>query len=166
MATTINEVLTYPGATVERVTGMLADNEFRSTVATFQRAVRSSVSVEPAGAGRKVVIEIVHGTDRLPSFAKKFVGDEIPIVQEETWTSANHADVLVTIPGKPGDMKGTIDVAQVGDDVVETVQLTVKVGIPLVGGKIEDMISGLLSKAFRAENKVGVKWLAGEWESR
>jgi hypothetical protein len=166
MATTINEVLTYPGTTIEQVTTMLADSEFRSSVASFQHALRSSLSVETAGTGRKVVSEIVHGTDRIPSFARKLVGDEIQIVQEETWTSANHADVMVTIPGKPGDMKGTADIAQVGDDVVETITLTVKVGIPLVGGKIEDLIAGLLSKAFRAENKVGVKWLAGEWEAR
>jgi hypothetical protein len=166
MATTIKEVLTYPGATVEQVTTMLADSDFRSSVASFQHGLRSSLSVEPTATGRRVVSEIVHGTDRIPSFARKFVGDEIQIVQEETWTSANHADMLVTIPGKPGDMKGTADIAQVGDDVVETILLTVKVGIPLVGGKIEDMIAGLLSKAFRAENKVGVKWLAGEWEAR
>ena len=39
--------------------------------------------------------------------------------------------------------------------------LTVKVNIPFVGGKVEDLIAGLLSKAYRAENKVGLKWLAG-----
>jgi hypothetical protein len=103
----------------------------------------------------------VHGTDQVPSFARKLVGDEISIVQQETWTTDTHADVLVTIPGKPGDMSGTLDVAQVGDDVIETVLLTVKVNIPFVGGKVEDLIAGLLSKAYRAENKVGLKWLAG-----
>lgn len=71
-----------------------------------------------------------------------------------------HADVVVTIPGKPGDMTGTFDVAQVGEDVIQTVNLTVKVNIPFVGGKVEDLIAGLLSKAYRAENKVGLQWLA------
>jgi hypothetical protein len=164
VAKTIKEVLTYPGATVDQVVAMLSDDAYRAAVASYQRALRSSVTVKPTGAGRSVVIEIVHGTDRLPSFAQKLVGDEIPIVQEETWTSDTHADVLVTIPGKPGDMKGTIDLVQAGDDVVETVDLSVKVAIPLLGGKIEDLIVGLLSKAFRAEHKVGQKWLAGEWE--
>ena len=45
-------------------------------------------------------------------------------------------------------------------------ELTVKVGIPLVGGKIEELIAGLLVKALNAEHKVGEKWLAGEWEPR
>ena len=65
----------------------------------------------------------------------------------------------MTIPGKPGEMTGTYDVAQVGEDVVDAVQLSVKVSIPFVGGKLEDLIAGLLSKAYRAENKVGLQWL-------
>ena len=63
-------------------------------------------------------------------------------------------------------MSGSINLAQVGEDVVQTVQLSVKVSIPLVGGKIEDLIVGLLRRALTAENKVGVKWLAGQWEGR
>lgn len=161
MSKTITEKLTYPGATIDQVVAMLADPEFREQVASYQQAVRSSASNTGTGAGSTARIEIVHGTEHVPSFARKFVGDEISIVQEETWTTDTHADVLVTIPGKPGDMTGTYDLAQVGDDVVQDVRLTVKVNIPLVGGKVEDTIAGLLSKAYRAENKVGLRWLAG-----
>lgn len=161
MSKTISEKLTYPDATLDRVRAMLGDPEFRSQVASYQQAVRSSADINGTGAGSTARIEIVHGTDHVPSFARKFVGDEISIVHEETWTTDTHADVLVTIPGKPGDMTGTYDLAQVGADVVETVELTVKVNIPFVGGKVEELIAGLLSKAYRAENSVGVSWLAG-----
>lgn len=160
MSKSISEKLTYPGTTVEQVVAMMADPDFREQVASYQQAVRSSASNTGTGAGSTARVEIVHGTEHVPSFARKFVGDEIAIVQEETWTTDTHADVLMTIPGKPGDMSGTFDLAQVGDDVVESVKLTVKVNIPFVGGKVEDLIAGLLSKALRAENKVGTKWLA------
>ena len=160
MSKTISEKLTYPHATIEQVVAMLGDAEFREAVASYQRAVRSSADVSGTGAGSTARIEIVHGTDHVPSFARKFVGDEISIVQDETWTTDTHADVLVTIPGKPGDMTGTYDFAQVGDDVVESVVLTVKVSIPFVGGKVEELIAGLLAKAYRAENEVGLTWLA------
>ena len=160
----VNAELVYPGTTVADVTEMLADPEFRSAVATYQTALRSQTTVTPDGDGRKIVYSYAHGTERVPGFARKLVGDEIPIVQEETWNASGDAKILVTIPGKPGDMKGTASVTQRGDDVVEYVDLTVKVNIPLLGGKIEDLIAGLLLKASRAENKVGLKWLAGEWE--
>lgn len=166
MATSITETLTYPGTTVADVAAMLADPAFREAVATYQHALRSSATITPRGDGQRAVVEIVHGTEHVPSFARKFVGEEIPIVQQEDWVGDAHADVSVTIPGKPGDMTGTLDLAQVGEDVVESVRLRVKVSLPLVGGRIEDLIAGLLTHAFRAENRVGVKWLVGEWETR
>ena len=161
----VNTELLYPGTTVAEVAAMLGEPEFRKAVAAYQHALHSKVTVTPQGDGKKVVFQYAHGTDRVPSFAKKLVGNEIPIVQEENWDANGDASILVTIPGKPGDMRGTASIVQRGDDVVEYVDLTVKVNIPLVGGKIEDLIGGLLLKGFAAENKVGVKWLAGEWQS-
>jgi hypothetical protein len=160
----VNTELVYPGTTVADVAAMLGEPEFRKAVAAYQHALHSEVTVTPQGDGKKVVFQYAHGTDRVPSFAKKLVGNEIPIVQEETWNANGDANILVTIPGKPGDMKGTASIVQRGDDVVEYVDLTVKVNIPLVGGKIEDLIAGLLLKGFAADNKVAVKWLAGEWQ--
>ena len=42
---------------------------------------------------------------------------------------------------------------------MQTVELSIKVSIPFVGGKVEDLIADFIGKAFDAENKVGVKWL-------
>lgn len=165
MARTIRHELRYSGATADRIAALVCDPEFREAVADYQRTLRNAVSVESVGDARQVVVELVHGTERVPSFARKFVGDEIPIVQTENWRDGA-AEIVVQIPGKPGDVKGSARISQRGDDVVEAVELTVKVGIPVVGGKIEDLIAGLLVKALNAENKVGVKWLAGEWEPR
>jgi hypothetical protein len=60
-------------------------------------------------------------------------------------------------------MTGSMSLTASGDDVVQQIDLAVKVSIPLVGGKVEDLIAGFVLKAFDAENKVGVKWLRGEW---
>jgi hypothetical protein len=60
-------------------------------------------------------------------------------------------------------MTGGTSLTQSGDEVLQRIDLDVKVSIPLVGGKVEDLIAGFVCKAFDAENKVGVKWLRGEW---
>lgn len=155
----VSTELVYPGATVEQVAALLADPAFREAVLDDQRVFRREVTVTRAGDGHTVVLDYAHGNERLPSFARKLVGDEIPIRQEEVWQGES-ARVVVTIPGKPGDMTGTATLAQRGDDVVESVDMAVKVGIPLVGGKIEDLVGGLLVKAVRAENRLGVQWLS------
>ena len=155
----ITHDLTYD-ASLSRVAAMLADADFRREVCARQGNIRSEVSVEPRGEGMDVTIEQVQHSDGIPSFAKKFVGDQIHIVQTEAWRSADAADVTVSIPGKPGDMTGTARLVEAGGTTTETVDLTVKVGIPLVGGKIEGLIADLLLKALRTENVVGREWLA------
>lgn len=150
--------MTYD-APADRVLEMLADPAFREEVCDYQRVLRRTVTVETTGSGMDVVIDQFQSVKGLPSFATKLVGDEVNIVQRESWTGTR-GDIEVTIPGKPGDMKGTAVVVESGGVTTETVDLTIKVGIPLVGGKIEGLISDLLLKALKAENKVGRTYLA------
>jgi len=106
----VNQQLVYPGTTVDAVFAMLGDPAFRQAVADYQGVDDFSCSVSPAGRGLKVRLEQAHGTDRIPGFARKLVGDELRFVQEETWASPGSAVFLVTIPGKPGDMKELAEV--------------------------------------------------------
>jgi Protein of unknown function (DUF2505) len=159
----VSHTLTYPGTTVDDVYAMLGDAAYRKAVGEYQRVIDFSCDITPSGSGMRVRLEEAHATHRIPSFAQRLVGNEIRFVQEESWTSPSSAAVRVTIPGKPGDMVGSTTLTQAGDDVVQHIDLDVKVGIPLVGGKVEDLVAGFVVQAFDAENKVGVKWLRGEW---
>lgn len=152
--------LTYD-APADAVAAMLADPAFRQEVCDYQGVLRSDISVTtPTGGHTEVVIDQWQSTSGIPSFAKKIVGDETNIVQAESWSTPLLGDIVVTIPGKPGDMRGTARLTESGGTTTETVDLTIKVGIPLVGGKIEGLISDLLLKALKAENKVGRDYLS------
>jgi hypothetical protein len=155
MSTRLTKTLTYD-ATAEAVTAMLDDQEFRQEVLERQRVLRGSATVD----GDVVTIEQVRSADDIPSFAKKFVGDEILIVQTENWTSPTSADVRLTIPGKPGEAVGTLELVESGGTTTESIDLDVTVKIPLVGGKIEQLVAGIVSSALDIEQKVGREWLA------
>ena len=152
--------LRYDGATPEQVYAMLADPAFRERVCEYQRYHRHTVTITPDGAGMSVVVDQHRPADGVPSFAQKFVGDEINIQQREQWSSPTDATLEVTIPGKPGHMTGTVHLAGDAGGTTESVAVDVKVSIPLVGGKVEGVIADMLVKALRAENKVGQEWLA------
>lgn len=160
MAKTISYEMAYD-APVETVAAMLADPAFREDVCRFQGVTKVTATVEVDGDTKKVKVDQVQPTAGVPSFARKIVGDETNIVQEETWTSLTHGDVTVTIPGKPGDMRGTavLEPTPTGG-TLETVTLTVKVKIPIVAGKLEGLIGDLLLKALKAEYKVGRDYLS------
>lgn len=156
MATQLRKELIYD-ATLDEVAAMLADPAFREEVLAAQRVVRGSAAVE----GSQVTVEQVWSADTLPSFAKKFAGDEIVIIQQETWGTPTSADVTVAFPGKPGDISGTSSLAPTSTGgTVQTVDLTIKVGIPLVAGKIERLVADMLAKALDKEHEVGRRWLS------
>lgn len=161
MAKNVRYELRYDGASIEQVYTMLADPEFRDQVCDFQRFPRRDVTITPTANGMDVVVDQHRPAHEVPAFARKFVGDEINIVQTESWSSFSAASLHVTIPGKPGDMVGSVTLTEVDGGVTEIVAVEVKASIPLVGGKIEGVIGDMLGKALRAENKVGRDWLAG-----
>ncbi len=158
MSTRLRHELTYD-APADAVAAMLADPAFREEVCDYQRVLRKSVVIEPVGAGMHVTIDQWQRTSGVPSFAKKVVGEETNIVQHEIWSTPFLGDISVSIPGKPGEMTGTARIDEADGVTTETVDMTIRVGVPLLGGKLENLISGLLLKALKAENKVGRDYL-------
>ena len=160
MSTRLTHDLTYD-APMAAVDEMLVDAAFRERVCDAQGAIRKTVSDDQDDAGVNVVVDQVQPAEGIPGFAKKFVGDEINLVQTESWFDTENARVEVVIPGKPGQMTGTINLSESGGVTTETLEMTIRVNIPLVGGKIETLIADLLRKALKAENAVGREYLSG-----
>ena len=159
MSTKLSYDLTYD-APLLAVGEMLMDPAFREEVCDAQGVLRHTVTVSQEGGGMKVVVDQVQSAEGIPGFARKFVGDEINIVQTEDWTAPAKGNLHIAIPGKPAEMTGTALLTEDPDGTTETVNLSVKVNIPFVGTKIEGLVADLLSRALRAEHRVGVDWLA------
>jgi len=148
--------LVYDGVSVDDVRQMLMTPAFREAVCDAQRHMLGrEVTVD----GATITVDQRQDAGSIPSFAKKFVGAELQIVQQETWEGPS-GRISVTIPGKPGNITGTAELRQDGDRVVETVDLDVEVGIPLVGGKIAKLIAEKLQKTLEVEQRTGRDWLA------
>ncbi len=152
--------MTYD-ASPDAVAAMLADPAFREQVCEAMHASRHVVSVEGTGTGMRVVVDQTQPARGMPAFAKKVVGEEIQIVQRETWTGALTATLALETPGKPGGFAGTLALAADGDRTVETVVGEAKVKVPLIGAKLEGLVVDLLTTALRTEERVGRTWLAG-----
>ena len=151
--------LTYDAA-LDEVAAMLRDPAFREEVCERTGMLRHEVTIENRGEVVEVTIDQVQASQGLPSFATKFVGKEIRIRQEETWTSPDRADLHVTIPGKPGEMAGSIGLVETETGTIERVDAEITVRIPMVAGKIEKLISDMLVKALTTENQVGREYLS------
>lgn len=142
-------------ASAQAVAAMLDDPAFREAVLERQQVLRGSVDID----GDVARIEQVRSGGDIPAFARRLVGDEIVIVQTETWDSPTSATVELAIPGKPGEAVGTLRLSESGGTTTATVDLAVNVRIPLVGGRVETLIADMLERALEKEHEVGVEWL-------
>jgi hypothetical protein len=158
----LNHTLRYEGATRAEVYDMLGTEAFRARVCEAQGVLRHDVTITHTGDGMQVKVDQLQRATGIPSFAKRFVGEEIPIVQEESWSSPTAAELTVTIPGKPGNMRGTVRLVERDGGVDQEVSADIRVDIPMVGGKVEGLISDLLKSALKAENRTGKTWLHAE----
>ena len=148
-------------AGVDEVRAMLADPTFRERVCEAQRVSECTVTIDGVDETMTVTVDQKRPSDGVPGFAQKFVGDTIHIRQQEDWSGQRDARLEVSIPGKPGHLKGTITLRPDGDGTVQKVAGDLKVSIPMVGGKLEGLIGDLFGHALRAEQRVGTSWLAG-----
>ncbi|HWJ82013.1 MAG TPA: DUF2505 domain-containing protein [Nocardioides sp.] len=147
-------------APIEAVAAMLSDPAFREEVCRAQRATSHDVTIDGDTTAKRVRIEMVQPTDKVPAFAAKIVGAHTEIHQVEDWSSPVAGDVSVTIPGKPGHMVGTAVLVERDGKTVETVEMDIKVKLPVVGGKIEGVLAKVLGSALKAEAQVGRDYLS------
>lgn len=150
-------------APIEQVYAMLGDATFREKVAAEAGAASYDVSVTPNGPdGFAAVVETRQSSADLPGVARKFLGDEYTIRQEETWAEPDEGALDITIPGTPGVIGGIVSLRSDGDGTVQTVDTDIKVGIPLIGGKVEKLIGQVLGNLLKLQGRVGNDWLAGK----
>ena len=155
----LTHAMTYE-ATLAEVGAMLDDPAYRDEVIDAQQPLRGSATFKQDGDTLVVVLDQVQRADAIPGFARKLLGDEINIVQREEWTSASHADLHVTIPGKPGRMVGSIQLTEENGATTETIDVEISVALPLIGSKLESLVGNLLLKALRAEERVARDYLS------
>jgi uncharacterized protein YndB with AHSA1/START domain len=145
------------------VFAMLSDPAFREKVAAAQGVVSADVRLTPTGSGFDLDMDQVQNTAGLPAIAKKIVGDTTEITLQERWADATGGTLEIIAPGKPTTASGTIALAADGaDSTVETVELEIKVKVPLIGGKLENLMADNIKSGMDVEQTVAAAWLAGE----
>ena len=146
----------------EAVFAMLSDPAFRERVAAAQGVVSSDVRLTPSGSGFDLDMDQVQNTAGLPAIAKKIAGDTTEVRLEERWADASGGTLVITAPGKPTTASGTIRLEAAGAGTTETVELEIRVKVPLIGGKLESLMADNVREGMDVEQTVGAAWLAGE----
>lgn len=159
MATRYHYSMTWD-APAAAVYAMITDPAFQEQRSQAGSPIRAESAVATTGNGATISVFRQMAIDP-PGFIKNFVGDSIGIQETQTWTSPTTATLLVEILKQPGDVKGTVRLSESGASTVVTVDAEIAVKVPLVGGKVEGYVAGILDKLLGKDEQIGKAWLAG-----
>lgn len=151
-------------ATVEEVIDMLADGD--AVTQRYSGMGHRDIEVrecERTDESARIVTSRVVDVD-LPGFARKVLAPTNTMVQTDEWhrdgdgwTGTFHVDVA----GAPVEMSGTLSLTPDGDRSRYEVTTTMRVKVPLVGGKIADWAGkNDVPRTLQAEFDANDEWLA------
>lgn len=97
----------------------------------------------------------------LPSFAQKFISASMTVVQQDSWDAKTKKGRLdINIKGFPGTITCDMELKDEGSGSANHMNWNVKVGIPFIGGKLEQVLMDDIKKKTAPDTAAGVKLLA------
>jgi uncharacterized protein YndB with AHSA1/START domain len=150
-------------ASPEEVFAIITDATFREQACEKTKALSYDVDVKESGGDTIVRVRREMPSDNVPDIARKFVGQTLTVVQTETWHPAKpdgsrDADVTGEISNTPVTLKGTAGITATGSGTVQSIDLDIKVAVPLIGKKIEPFVVDAIRAGLQKEHELGQDW--------
>lgn len=166
MTTSIDEVQTYQAAP-EEVFAMLSDPAFIEAKCMASGSLEATAEFIDDGGGKVSLVARRVLPAKIPSFAKKFVGETITLTETQNWRPPNGdgaraAGFVLDFGNNPISFTGAIELNPKGLSSQVKTMGVIKCSVPFVGGKIEGVAVEWITKYLAKEQKVGTEWLAGE----
>jgi hypothetical protein len=102
---------------------------------------------------------------KLPSFAKRFVGETLTLIETQQWHEprgeSRTASFMVDFGNNPISFHGSVALGPEGEGTAVRTTGEIKCTVPFVGGKIESVAAEWIGKYLAKEQTVGTQWLTG-----
>ena len=142
---------------------LIDETYLKEKAATLDHREFEIVSRNDSGPGATVVTRKQVRAE-VPGFAQKFLAEWNTVTQTDVWSGpaadgSRTCTFTVEIKNTPAKITGTLALAAQGENTGFDVKIECKVGIPLLGGKVESLIMTDLEKTAEAEKQFGADWL-------
>jgi Protein of unknown function (DUF2505) len=161
----------YDG-TVEEVHRALTDEKYwRARLAESGADVAILESIRVGGESgdddtvEVVTLQVIH-SHKLPGMVTQLHSGDLRIRREETWGpvtgSAAQGSVEGSIVGAPVNLTGDASLSPISETGGSRLvfRATVQVRVPIIGGKLENIIGTRLAELVAAEQRFTTKWIA------
>lgn len=133
-------------ASVEQILSAFGDEVYwNARLAEFAGGTATLDTLIVDGDGTvKVTVKLGLLRDRLPKVVTQLTSGDLQMVRDETWSWTNgscvRGDIAVAVPGAPVSAAGQALLVPEGGGSRLSYTATVKVKVPLVGGRIENFM--------------------------
>ena len=94
----------------------------------------------------------------MPSFLRSVLPSGLTIRRTETWNSSG-GSVHAVVDGAPGPITGTMRLEPDPAGCILGARLTADVGLPLIGAKVEKLITDNIAALMESEYQFTLQWL-------
>ncbi len=162
MSTKLQATQRYHG-TCDQVRQMLTDPQFVAFRAERTGAIRSNSEVTVASDGIETVTSSRTLPADVPNYATRFIGETLTVDETQVWPAAT-GDGSCTVSvhvqfSAPITFSGRMFLRPDGDECVIDIEGEFKAGIPLIGGKVEELAKAQTERYLAKEQRLGVTWL-------
>lgn len=106
---------------------------------------------------REVPVEV-----EIPAFARSKVPDHITLVQTNSWDIPTRRGQLeIRFRGLPVVVTGAMRLEDTATGARQTLDFDLRVNVPLIGGKLEEVLARDLRLKFRRDTEVSLRLMAG-----
>lgn len=116
------------------------------------------VSWQQDADGVTVVLHQAVPGDAMPSFLRALLPGDLTIRRTETWHGCR-GNVEAVVDGAPGTISGVMRLEPDPDGCLLDGQLTAEVPLPLVGGKVEKIVTDNIATLMETEYQFTLAWL-------
>ena len=156
----------YPyAAPADVVWAMVTDRAFLMAKLEATGALEFDVleCAETPDGGYRVVTQRTVEED-IPSFARRIFNPTNALTQVEDWEAESGGtrlgDWRVETKGVPVTTGGATRLEPTDEECVQHIEGTIKVSVPLIGGRLERFVFDQARKTMDIEHTFGQKWLA------
>jgi hypothetical protein len=148
----------YP-APPERIREVLTDRRYLQAKLRAVGGPRAElVSWQQDVRGITFVLHQAVPEDAMPSFLRAALPSGLTIQRTETWTDSG-GSVHAVVEGAPGTITGVMRFEPDPAGCVLGAQLTAEVPLPLIGGKVEKVITDNVGSLMDTEYRFTLDWL-------
>ena len=113
-----------------------------------------------------ITLQVIHG-HKLPGMVTQLHRGDLCIRREETWGPVNDGAAQGSVVGSIVDAPVNLSGAALLSPIAGTggarlkFRATVQVSVPIIGGKLENIIGSRLAEVVAAEQRFTTEWIAG-----